>query len=576
MVKDIYHTNRMLFFVLILEGVCAAAQNVVGIYLPKAAVELAAAPMEWARLLPILAALTLGLVLLNAAHGWASAEEDSAYYDLRMSYMRRIVNKSMNQRYGRLESDEGQNNYWKARGAVLDGNLAQICWDMVQLMTTFLSFASFGWIIGSLHPLIVVFLIAASAVTFFMMKRGSKIWDSYRDERARVQKQVWVLTEKSAESRHGKDIRLYNAQPMIEKAIAADKDEREGRRRYKRSDRRTGAFGSGFSGFLQGTSYAYVILRAVSGALSAGQVVKFASSIYSFWSSFSAFVSQWAMLKADCERMEDTLSFMALDNGKVGGSRPVPETRDLTFEFRNISFTYPGGASPALSHINCTLKQGERVAVVGLNGSGKTTFIKLLCRLYHPSEGEILLNGVNIEEFELNGYMRLLSMVFQDFVLFPFTLGENVAAAEGYDGERAAAVLETAGFGDRLKTLEKGLGTVLYKDCEDDGLDVSGGEAQKIALARALYKDSPFMVLDEPTAALDPVAEYDIYTRFNGFTNGKGAVYISHRLSSCVFCDRIMVFEDGKIVQTGGHRDLVSADGLYSRLWNAQAQYYKN
>ncbi len=432
----------------------------------------------------------------------------------------------------------------------------------------------------SLSPASVAYLVITALASVGMaMLRGKfreknrKLVDSYENARSHSSYYLWG---NGVDYKMGKDIRVYHAQPMIEKAVAADKEERESRLKYKRFDRRTSAFGSGFTGLLQGTSYVYVILRAVGGALSAGQVVKFASSIYSFWSSFSTFVSQWAMLKADCKRMEDTLSFMALDDGKTGGHRPVPEGGDMTFEFRDVSFTYPGGGSPALNHISCTLKQGERVAVVGLNGSGKTTFIKLLCRLYHPGEGEILLNGVNIEEFELKEYMRLLSVVFQDFALFPFTLGENVASAEEYDGEKADSALETAGFGDRLQTLEKGLGTVLYKDYDDGGMDVSGGEAQKIALARALYKDSPFMVLDEPTAALDPVAEYEIYTRFNGFTSGKGAVYISHRLSSCVFCDRIMVFEDGKIVQTGGHRELVAADGLYSRLWNAQAQYYKS
>ena len=403
-------------------------------------------------------------------------------------------------------------------------------------------------------------------------KKGRELVDGYEKARSHSSYYLWG---NGVDYKMGKDIRIYRAQPMIEKAIAVDGEERRGRLRYKRFDRRTWAFGSGFTGLLQGTSYVYVILRAVSGALSAGQVVKFASSIYSFWSSFSDFVSQWATLKADCERMNDTLGFMALAGGKTGGSRPVPKDGNLTFEFRDVSFTYPGGSSPALNCVSCTLRRGERVAVVGLNGSGKTTFIKLLCRLYHPSEGEILLNGVNIEEFDMREYLGLLSVVFQDFALFPFTLGENVAAAEEYDGERAVSALDTAGFGDRLKTLEKGLGTVLYKDYEDDGMDVSGGEAQKIALARALYKNSPFMVLDEPTAALDPVAEYEIYTRFNGFTEDKGAVYISHRLSSCVFCDRIMVFEDGKIVQTGGHRELLNdGGGLYARLWNAQAQYY--
>lgn len=182
---------------------------------------------------------------------------------------------------------------------------------------------------------------------------------------------------------------------------------------------------------------------------------------------------------------------------------------------------------------------------------------------------------MNIEEYSFSEYIKLIAVVFQDFGLFPITLGENVSASDACDEKRALDALETAGFGERLKSLDQGLKTPFYKNHDDNGIDVSGGEAQKIALARALYKDSPFMILDEPTAALDPVAEFEIYSRFNFFTQNKGAIYISHRLSSCVFCDRVLVFEDGRIVQTGAHSFLLKADGLYRKLWNAQAQYYK-
>ena len=404
-------------------------------------------------------------------------------------------------------------------------------------------------------------------------KKRHELADGYQDARSHSSYYLWGG---GVDYKMGKDIRVYGAQPMIENAINADEDERTGRRRYVLYDRRISAFTGGWNGLLQGSSYVYVILSALSGSLSAGQVVKFASSIYKFWNDLSSFTGQIASLSEDCKRMEDTLAFMDLSSGRAGGDRPVPSLPEAELEFRNVSFTYPGANEPALNNVSCTVKRGERIAVVGQNGSGKTTFIKLLCRLYHPSEGEILLNGINIEEYKFDEYIRLLSVVFQDFALFPFTLGENVAADEAYDREAVERTLDIAGFGERYGALAKGCETVLYKDYEDEGVDVSGGEAQKIALARALYKDAPFMVLDEPTAALDPVAEYEIYSRFNGFTSGKGAIYISHRLSSCVFCDRIMVFENGRIVQSGRHEELVAAEGLYSRLWDAQAKYYKD
>ncbi len=417
--------------------------------------------------------------------------------------------------------------------------------------------------------------VAALAISAFLngkfVKKEQEIDDSYRNTRTTSSYYLW---SGGIDYKMGKDIRVYGAQPMIEKALDEDSREREGRRRYIRFTQKTGVFNGAFGGALQGSSYIYVVLSAVKGALSAGDVVKFAASLYSFWGSLSSLMTQTATLMQLSKRLENTFEFLVLPENENGEKLPEAPP-SCEFEFRNVSFRYPGADKNALSNVSCVLKKGERVAVVGLNGSGKTTFIKLLCRLYHPSEGEILFNGVNIDSYDFDSYIRMLSVVFQDLRLFPLTLGENVSANENYDAEKVRRNLEIAGFGERFAELANGCETVLTKSFDDEGIDLSGGEAQKIALARALYKDAAFMILDEPTAALDPIAEYEIYSRFNNFTDEKGAIYISHRLSSCVFCDRVMVFEDGNIVQQGSHASLLGVSGLYSELWNAQAQYYK-
>ena len=212
---------------------------------------------------------------------------------------------------------------------------------------------------------------------------------------------------------------------------------------------------------------------------------------------------------------------------------------------------------------------------MGENGSGKTTFFKLLCRLYDPQEGQILLNGIDIRKYNYRDYMDVFSIVFQDFQLLSQPLGANVAGASEYDSERVTQALTDAGFGDRLAELSDGLDTMLYKDFGENGVEVSGGEAQKIAIARALYKDAPFIILDEPTASLDPIAEAEIYSKFNDISGDKTAIYISHRLSSCKFCDEIAVFHEGAVIQQGTHAELVADEtGKYHELWNAQAQYY--
>ncbi len=269
--------------------------------------------------------------------------------------------------------------------------------------------------------------------------------------------------------------------------------------------------------------------------------------------------------------------YLDLPNKMYKGSLTTEKRSDrqYTVEFRDVSFRYPGSEQYALRHLSMTFKVGERLAVVGMNGSGKTTFIKLLCRLYDPTEGEILLNGIDIRKYRYDEYMDIFSVVFQDFKLFALPLGQNVATAQHYDVARAADCLQKAGFSDRLARMPKGLDTCLYKDLDEDGVTISGGEAQKIAIARALYKDAPFIVLDEPTAALDPVAEAEIYAKFNEIAGDKTAIYISHRLSSCKFCDEIAVFDHGEVVQQGTHEELLGEpDGKYYELWNAQAQYY--
>ena len=245
------------------------------------------------------------------------------------------------------------------------------------------------------------------------------------------------------------------------------------------------------------------------------------------------------------------------------------------FEFKNVSFKYPGSDNYAVNDVNMKFEIGKRLAVVGMNGSGKTTFIKLLCRLYDPTEGEILLNGIDIRKYNYREYMDIFAVVFQDFKLLSLKLGENVASNIVYDKDKVVDCLNKAGFAERLAYLPDGLETYLYKDYQQSGIEVSGGEAQKIAIARALYKDAPFIILDEPTAALDPLAEEEIYNKFNDIAGDKTAVYISHRLSSCKFCDEIVVFHEGKVIQQGNHDQLLADEsGKYHELWHAQAQYY--
>ena len=334
---------------------------------------------------------------------------------------------------------------------------------------------------------------------------------------------------------------------------------------------------AGSAAIFTGIVYVFTCLKALGGAFGIGSVTQYVGAVTSLSQSVSLLLDSLGEMKNNAVFLQTTYEFLDIPNSMYQGSLTTEKRSDRQYEveFRDVSFKYPGSDLWALRHVNMKFQVGRRLAVVGENGSGKTTFIKLLCRLYDPQEGQILLNGIDIRKYRYDDYMNIFSVVFQDFQLIAQPLGANVAGSMEYDRERVCKALTDAGFGDRLASLEKGLDTMLYKDLSEDGVEVSGGEAQKIAIARALYKDAPFIILDEPTAALDPIAEAEIYSKFNDIAGDKTAIYISHRLSSCKFCDEIAVFQDGSLIQQGTHAQLLADEtGKYHALWHAQAQYY--
>lgn len=372
-----------------------------------------------------------------------------------------------------------------------------------------------------------------------------------------------------------KDIFMYRAKKMIQKTVDT---EREGVRKNVFTIARINSAGGLGTGMIQGillcVSYYCVLALAIAGTITVGMVLRYAQAIFQACMSVSASIRLAGEFRTDVGRIASTLEYLNLEAEKTKGDSFTEMTKGV-IEFRNVSFRYPGTKELVLDHVSLKIEPSEKIAVVGKNGSGKTTLVKLLCRLYEPEEGEILWNGKNIREYDLREWQKIFAIVFQDYSLLSLTLGQNVAASEQYEAERAKEVLQLAGFGERLNKLKKGLETVVYPEYEQDGVSFSGGEEQKIAIARAIYKGGQICILDEPTAALDPVSESRVYESFDEIVKGKTAVYISHRLSSCKFSDRIFVLDNGKIAESGTHEALLSQNGLYAQLWQAQAQYYK-
>ncbi len=325
--------------------------------------------------------------------------------------------------------------------------------------------------------------------------------------------------------------------------------------------------------------FIFVSAKAFIGTFGIGNFLLYRGTVAEFIDSIGNLATNISLLFGNNDALEDYLDYVGLPNEMYKGSLTVEKRTDLKYEieFKNVSFKYPGTENYVLRNVNARFNIGERLAIVGMNGSGKSTFIKLLCRLYDPTEGEITLNGIDIKKYNYDEYLKIFSVVFQDYKYYAYSIGMNVACEHDYDSERVMTALDKAGLKEKVEGLENGLETNITKKYSNDGVEFSGGELQKLVIARALYKGSPFIILDEPTAALDPLAEQEVYEQFNKIMDDKTAIFISHRLSSCRFCDRILVFDSGSIVQEGTHKLLVDIqDGKYYELWHAQAQYYTN
>lgn len=326
---------------------------------------------------------------------------------------------------------------------------------------------------------------------------------------------------------------------------------------------------------LAGYIYIYVSVMAMSGSISTGDVLMYAGAIITMMTSVQEAILKYNEIAYNNEYLKLYEEFIKRPNMHYDGTLPIEKRDDKRYElsFYNVSFKYPGSDKYILKDINMTFNIGEKLALVGLNGAGKTTLIKLLLRLYEPTEGEIRLNGIDIGKYDYDEYVQIFSVVFQDFGIFDFPLDENIATSEDVDSARVKKVIDQVGLTELVNSLPDKEHTLLYHE-NGDGVALSGGEAQKLAIARALYKDAPFVILDEPTAALDPIAEAEIYENFDTLVGDKTAIYISHRMSSCKFCDRIVVINNGRIEEEGSHDTLMDKNGLYAKMYNTQANYY--
>lgn len=529
-------------------------------------------------LIIITTAVEFAIMWLNTL---VSKKLDLGFTFTRLKLVKERIAKSLSMEYEQLETPDMLDRLQKAKRATAfsGGGVEGLMRDMWNFMIQFTSVITAVSIISTLNPWLVVIILVLSFIQFeyfdyIRIKDKEVMWDAMAGTWRRLEYMQTVSTDFS----FAKDIRLYGMKKWLSRKHHEVNEEELARWVKSRTYwQYNSLFSSGIAIVRNAVIYGWLILEMLNGSISIGEFTLYVGSATAMSTAVNAFLQSIGGMRERSSRMDDFRSFMDIKFGDENKKTvPVPKADRYTFEFRNVSFRYQGQEAYALKNLNLTLEAGQRLAVVGLNGAGKTTFIKLLLRLYDVTDGVILCNGIDIREFDRNEYFKLFAPAFQEVEIFAFPLSENISmtTAEQTDKQKAEEYIRAAGMGDKVDKLPNGMDTELLKVLYDDGVDLSGGEKQKLALARALYKNAPVVVLDEPTAALDALAEYRLYQSFDGMIGIKSAVYISHRLSSTRFCDTIAMFVNGEMVEYGTHEELLAKHGAYADMFHVQAQYY--
>lgn len=481
-----------------------------------------------------------------------------------------------------LDYEKLEDSAFREWGAEIQNNVD--AWNFINntvcnFLINLIQLIGYAYIIVSIHPLIICVILIAIFLFSQLSKKGGKINLEYQPILVRFSRRFTYLYNTMISFEHGKDIRINKASDWLEKKY--EKETNDYMEKYVENQKKNFwvEFLKAIIDFFQTLIvYGYCAYSVMIGNITLGSFTMFLGAITAFTYSLTSFTDKCVQLKYFSHYVDEYRKYTK----ETIPTNAEKETVDISeidtemheIEFVNVSFKYPNTNRYVLKNVNIVIRSGERLSIVGYNGSGKSTFIKLICRLYYPTEGKILYNGIDISTIKKDQYREQISVVFQDFKLFSMSLRENVILNRTEDETRLYEAIEKSGLLNKVSTLKKGINTLIYRDFDYDGLEFSGGEGQKLDCARAYYKDAPVVILDEPTASLDPIAESQLYERFNSIIGKKTAIYISHRLASVKFCDVIAVFVDGEIIEYGTHKELLALSGVYSDMFKKQAEHY--
>lgn len=574
-----HRVSKVYIPTLLLSSLFKSVGPFINIILPKYIIDELMGQQRVEVFVQLIAAIILGNLIFNVINKWFDMRVQVVNEELIYGLDLVISEKIADMDFQNIEDPEILNLRERALFAIYnEGAIWRLVENLSIMVSATISIIGLAALILTLNPILIVVILGIVALNSRIFMMVQKLRYEAGQKSIPGNRAFGYFGTLTSDFSLGKDIRLYNIAPMITSKVQNFTSEviRINTKHYRTEGKLNGLSGVN-SQFQLIIVYGYLTYSVFKGTMGIGSFTMYASATNSFCTSISTFVNSFIEINQLCRYLELFMEFEQIENKSQSGTKSLDLIDKYVIEFKGVSFKYPRKEEYSLKDVSIVINQGEKLSVVGLNGAGKTTFIKLLTRLYEPTEGEILLNGININEYKYDEYMKILSVVFQDYKLLAFSIKENIALseAEGVSDEHIMEVLKKAGLEKDVEKLEMGIHTPIYKQFDKAGIEFSGGQSQKLAISRALFKNSPIVVLDEPTAALDPIAEFEIYNRFNELVGNKTAIYISHRLSSCRFCDKIAVFEKGSIIQYGSHGELMKFPQLtYAKMYNTQSQYY--
>lgn len=582
MVKLAWRYSKSVLAICIILAAATTGETVVQLLIAPGILQKLELRASLPQLLGAIAIFTGALILFAAAKEYFDLNKLFGRVTVRIKLIEAIAEKMAQTSYENLLDTAFLQRKERASSACDDNQSpAESIWlTWTNILANLLGFAVYLALLSSLSPLLILVVIATTAAGYFVSRKVNQFGYLHREEEAAYTAEMRYVKRTVTSRAFAKDIRIFGLKPWLMEVWQKSFQLYESflRRREKHY------FLTNLADFLlsllrNGISYAYLLHLTLTEGLSASTFLLYFTAASGFTQWITGILEQFTTLSKASLEISVVREFLEWPEGfQLTGGDPIPDAVNGTYELQleHVTYRYPGAAEDTIHDLSLTLHRGEKVALVGLNGAGKTTLVKLLCGFLDPTQGTVRLNGVDIRKLNRRAYYKLFSAVFQEFSLLEATVAENVAQqVAGIDEEKVWQCLQNAGLSDAVRALPQGLKTHLGRSIYDDGTELSGGQTQRLMLSRALYRDGAVLVLDEPTAALDPITESEIYLKYSEMTQGKTSLFISHRLASTRFCDRIILLENGSIAEEGSHEALLQAGGSYAKLFSVQRRYYE-